>query len=142
MQLPKVDINIVTQNNNIMSEQTPPIKEHWKKLFNPTYLGSWDLVSGEDASGKPIYREITVEVESVKKEKIELQGQLKEEVLVRFKGGKKPLILKPENSKLFSKELDTPMYANWVGHKVTLHVVKVSAFNQVTDAIRVKYTRK
>lgn len=122
--------------------QQQPVKEHWKKLFNPNYLGSWDLMSGEDAAGKPIYREITVEVESVKKEKIELQGQQKEEVLVRFKGGKKPLILKSENSRLFSKELGTPIYANWIGQKVTLHVVKVSAFNQITDAIRVKFTKK
>lgn len=114
---------------------------HWKKLFNPTYLGSWDLVKGQDQNGKPIYSEVTVTIESVKTEKIEIQGKKQDAILMRFVGKAKPMILKPENSKLITKNLGTPLFENWIGKSITLHVVVVSAFNEMIDAIRVKYVR-
>lgn len=114
---------------------------HWKKLFNPTYLGSWDLVKGQDVNGKPVYSEINVTIESVRVEKIEIQGKKQDAILMRFIGKVKPMILKPENSKLITKVLGTPIYENWVGKTITLHVVMVSAFNEMIDAIRVKYVR-
>lgn len=114
---------------------------HWKKLFNPNYLGSWDLMTGEDANGKPVYKEVEVLIESIASEQIELQGKKETAILMRFKGASKPMILKPENSKLITKALGTPIFENWVGKKITLHVVQVYAFKELIDAVRVKYMR-
>jgi len=114
---------------------------HWKKLFNPVYLGSWDLVKGQDQNGKPVYSEVNVTIESIKSEKVEIQGKKQDAILIRFIGKAKPMILKPENSKLITKVLGTPIYENWIGKTITLHVVMVSAFNEMIDAIRVKWSR-
>lgn len=110
---------------------------HWKKLTNPDYIGSHDFQPQQ---------ELSVIIESVTSENIELFNGKKLEtktcVLMRFKGAKKPLILNKENMKLITKSLGTPYLEEWQGQTITLHVVPVSAFGQVVDAVRVKYVKK
>ena len=109
---------------------------HWKSMTNPDYIGSHDFQPNQ---------ELKVIIESVTSENIELfNGKRLEQktcVLARFKGAKKPLILNKENMKLITKSLGTPYTEQWVNKEITLHVVPVSAFGSVVDAVRVKYTK-
>lgn len=116
--------------------------EHYKKLFNPNYIGSWDLLVGEDANGKPIYNDITVEIKSIDVEDIIIGGKsLPSSKLIRFVGAKKPFLVKAENAKRIAKVLGTPIYKNWIGKKITLTVLPIAAFDSNYDAVRVKYVK-
>ena len=72
----------------------------------------------------------------------QMELETKSCVLARFKGAKKPMILNKENMKLIAKSLGTAYIEQWCGQQITLHVVPVSAFGQVVDAVRVKYIKK
>lgn len=109
---------------------------HWKKLTNPNYLGSHDFQPNQ---------EVEVVIEKVENVDIELFNGKKLEVknciLAYFKGAKKPMILNKENMKLITKVTGSPYVEQWTGKKIVLHVVPVSAFGSMTDAVRVKYNR-
>jgi hypothetical protein len=109
---------------------------HWKKLTDAKYVGSHDFMPGQ---------ELTVTIETIIKEKIELFNgkslEIKECVIARFKGAKKPWILNKENMKLITKVTGTPYVEQWEGKQITLHVVPVRAFGETVDAVRVKYVR-
>jgi len=119
------------------ANETPREVTHWKKLTDPRFIGSHDFAPNQ---------EITVVIESVTQEQIELFNGKKLEnkqcVLAKFKGAKKPLLLNKENMKLISKVLGTPYIEEWAGQKITLHVVPVSAFGEIVDAVRVKYIKQ
>ena len=106
---------------------------HWKKLTNPNYIGSHDFQPG---------KELTVTIESVISELVKaFDGQkLKEEtcIVAKLKGAKKPLILNKTNSKIISRNLDSPYIEDWAGKQITLYVAKVRAFGEFVEAIRVK----
>jgi hypothetical protein len=110
---------------------------HWKKLVDNRFIGSHDFQPNQ---------ELQVTIESITSENVELFNGKKLEtkscVLMMFKGAKKPLILNKENMKLITKSLNTPYTEEWIGKIITLHVVPVSAFGQVVDAVRVKYIKK
>lgn len=109
---------------------------HWKKLTNPKYLGSHDFQPSQ---------EIKVTIERIENVDIELFNGKKLEMkncnLAYFKGAKKPMILNTENMKLITKVTGSPYVEQWTGKEVILHVVQVSAFGTITDAVRVKFTR-
>jgi hypothetical protein len=117
------------------NEKTEPVT-HWKKLTDPNYIGSHDFMPNQ---------ELTVTIESITKERIELFNgkslEIKDCVLARFKGAKKPMILNKENMKLMTKVLQTPYVEQWVGRQIVLHVVPVRAFGETVDAVRVKYIK-
>lgn len=119
-----------------MSEKQTQTVTHWKKLTDPNYIGSHDFQPGQ---------ELTVVIESVNKERIELFNgkgmDIKDCVLAKFKGAKKPMILNKENMKLITKVTGTPYIEQWVGKSITLHVVPVRAFGETVDAVRVKFVR-
>ena len=120
-----------------MSENKQQPVTHWKKLTDPNYIGSHDFQPGQ---------ELTVIIESITKEKVELFNgkgmDIKDCVLAKFKGAKKPMILNKENMKLITKVTGTPYIEQWAGKSITLHVVPVRAFGETVDAVRVKFTRK
>lgn len=119
-----------------MENKQPTPVTHWKKLTDPNYIGSHDFQPNQ---------EFALVIESVSKEKIELFNgkglEVKDCVIAKFKGAKKPMILNKENMKLISKVTGTPYVENWVGKSITLHVVPVRAFGETVDAVRVKYIR-
>lgn len=107
------------------------LKTHWKKLRNPKYLGEWDFQPGQ---------ELTVTFKSVVREKtFNPNTQKEDEVTVAyFNEGKKGLIMNVTNSKLVSEIVDSPFIDDWIGHKITLIVVKTRAKNEIVNAVRVK----
>lgn len=110
---------------------------HWKKLTDPRFVGSHDFEPNQ---------KLTVTIESITKEPIEIFNgkrlETKEHVVARFVGAKKPMLLNKENMKLISKVTGTAYIEQWVGKSITLHVVPVSAFGEIVDAVRVVFNRK
>lgn len=109
-------------------------KTHWKKLYNPNYLGAWAFQPGEEK---------TVTIRDVKREIIDNPtGSGKEECTVAyFEEDVKPLVLNVTNSKTIAKVWGTPYIEDWPGRKITLKVKKISAFGEMVDAVRVSSER-
>jgi hypothetical protein len=117
---------------------TQPVT-HYKKLYNPDYLGSWDLMIGADDNEKPIYKEVEVTIESITIEDFTAAGKTEKGAkIIRFVGVKKPFKVNPTNAFLISKATGTPVKEFWIGKKITLFVTQVSSPQGLQDAIRVK----
>jgi hypothetical protein len=110
-----------------MSEQT-----HWKKLYNPDYLGSYSLEPGKD---------MVLTIGTVKNEMVTGTDNRKEECMVmRFVEAVKPMIINATNAKTITKVLKTPYIEEWSGKKIQLYSDKVKAFGEVVEALRVRPT--
>lgn len=107
-------------------------KTHWKKLTNPTYLGSWDFEENE----KRVLQILAVKNETVK----DRNGDEEEVVLVEFLKSK-PMILNKTNLKAIEKATESAFIQDWVGKKITLFVSRIKAFGQECDALRIKPTK-
>lgn len=102
---------------------------HWKKTFNPNYLGAYAFDPGEEK---------IVTIENITQEDIVGAEGRTENCLVAHLTGEKPLILNKTNCKAISKLLNTPYIEDWAGHRIVLAVQRVKAFGEDTDAVRVK----
>lgn len=106
-------------------------KTHYKKLRSPNYIGSYELMTGET----PI--ELIVQIESAVKEQVQ-NGDKKEEAMVVYLKGQKPMIVNSTNAKAITSALGSPFVEDWVGKYITLYVAKIRAFGENVDALRVK----
>jgi hypothetical protein len=106
-------------------------KTHFKKLRNPNYIGSYELMVGSGSI------ELNVTIEKAVKEIVQ-NGDKKEEAMVIYLKGQKPMIVNSTNAKNISKALNSPYIEDWVGKEITLYVAKIRAFGENVDALRVK----
>lgn len=106
-------------------------KTHYKKLRNPNYIGSYELMTGE----API--ELNVKIASAVKEQVQ-NGDKKEEAMVLYLENQKPMIVNSTNAKAISAALGSPYIEDWVGKLITLYVAKIRAFGENVDALRVR----
>lgn len=106
-------------------------KTHFKKLRNPSYIGSYELMVGTNSV------ELNVTIERAVKEMVQ-NGDKKEEAMVIYLKGHKPMIVNSTNAKNISKALNSPYIEDWVGKDITLYVAKIRAFGENVDALRVK----
>lgn len=106
-------------------------KTHYKKLRNPNYIGSYELMTGEN----PI--ELNVEIVSAVKEQVQ-NGDKKEEAMVLYLKNQKPMIVNSTNAKAITAALGSPYIEDWTGKFITLYVAKIRAFGENVDALRVK----
>src|SRR5690242_11931853 len=105
-------------------------KTHWKKLTNPDYLGSYDFAQGEER---------LVTVKNVKREMVSGPDGKKEEcTVVHFVENYKPMIMNATNQKMITKLTETPYIEEWIGKSFKLVVVKIKAFGEVVEALRIK----
>ena len=105
------------------------IKTHWRKNFDYRFI-----------SGEEIREPIEMTIKSIKSDEAH-NGKKKEKVtVIWFEGAKKGMILNKTNAKAISATTGTPFVEDWIGKKITLHAVDVSAFGTVTRAVRVKLT--
>lgn len=103
---------------------------HWKKEFNPNYLGTWALPEGKD---------MIVQIKDVKKEEVKNQGGTQIKPVMYFENGVKPLVLNKTDAKAIEKALGTPYQDEWVGKKIQLYIdPAVSAFGEIVSAVRVR----
>lgn len=108
-------------------------KTHYKKLRNPNYIGSYELMTGD----KPI--ELVVTITSATKEQVQ-NGDRKEDAMVIYLKDQKPMIVNSTNAKSITKAIGSPFIEDWVGKQITLYVAKIKAFGETVDALRVKPT--
>lgn len=109
-------------------------KTHWKKAYNPNYLGAWAFQPGEEK---------TVTIKEVRQEIVDNPGGSGKEdcTVAYFVEDIKPLILNKTNCKTIAKVWGTPYIEDWKNHRITLKVKKVSAFGEMVDAVRVSTER-
>jgi len=102
---------------------------HWKKLQNPLYLGSYDFQPNEER---------TVTVKDVKREMVKGQEGTEEHTIVHFVEAYKPMIMNATNSKMLTNLSGSPYVEKWIGTSFKLVVVKIKAFGEFIDALRIK----
>jgi hypothetical protein len=102
---------------------------HWKKLQNPLYLGSYDFQPGEER---------IVTVKDVKREMVKGQEGTEEHTIVHFTEGYKPMIMNATNSKMLTSLSGSPYVEKWIGTSFKLVIVKIKAFGEFIDALRIK----
>ena len=108
------------------------MKTHFKKLKNPDYLGSWDLM---DQNGN--VKNLILTIKEVKTEMVhDGKGGQENCTTVHFQNSK-PMIMNSTNLKTIHKTLETPFIEEWVGKKIEITTEKVKAFGEVHDALRV-----
>ncbi len=106
-------------------------KTHYKKLRNPAYIGSYELMTGEQSI------ELVVQMEKAVKEMVQ-NGDKKEEAMVLYLKGHKPMIVNSTNAKAITSATGSPFIEDWNGKLITLYVAKIRAFGESVDALRVK----
>lgn len=126
----------VNRSQSIYLLRMTTTSTHWKKMTNPDYFGSHDLMTD---SGE--YGQITVTIASVSQEKVKGSDGKDSSCIVAKTQETKPIILNKTNCKTITKVLGTPIIERWAGHKVIIGVDKVKAFGDVTDALRVRSTK-
>jgi len=103
---------------------------HWKKNFNPNYIGAYAFDPGEEK---------TVTVKSAGVEEIIGEGGKKErKTVLHFEGGVKPLILNKTNARMIERVLGSPYMEQWIGKAIVLGVEKARFGSERVDAVRVK----
>lgn len=114
-----------------MSQEQKPLPNHWKKVFNYKYLGSWDIEDGKDL----VLTIKSMAVESVTNP----QGVASDCLVAHFVENKKPMILNKVNNKMMQKLYRTPNPNLWIGKRMQVFVKEdVSAFGSLVDALRIR----
>lgn len=106
-------------------------KTHYKKLKDPNYIGAYELMNSDGTT-----KEIVVTIDGAKKE--ELKNAEKNQGLVIYLKGQKPMIVNSVNAKAITSATGSPFVEDWAGKQITLYVVKIKAFGENMDALRVK----
>jgi hypothetical protein len=109
---------------------------HFKKLRNPNYIGSYELMVDENTSIEKI-----VTIDKVITELVQ-NGDKKEMMMVCYFKECKPAILNSTNAKSISKALQSDFIENWQGRQICLFVAKIKAFGEMHDALRIKSVDK
>jgi hypothetical protein len=102
---------------------------HWKKLSNPDYLGAYDFQPNEER---------IVTVKDVKRQMVKGQEGSEEHTILHFVEPYKPMIMNATNSKMLTKLAESPYIEQWVGKSFKLVVVRIKAFGELMDALRIK----
>lgn len=105
-------------------------KTHYKKLRNPAYIGSYELMTG----GEP--KNIIVEIIGASKELVQ-NGDKKEDAMILKLKNQKPMIVNSTNAKAITKALNSPYIEDWSGKRIELCVKRIKAFGDWHDALRV-----
>lgn len=109
------------------------MKTHFKKLQNPNYTGSWDLM---DKDGNYIEKVVTIE-KTLQQSVNNGNGGVEDLPVIHIKG-MKPVVLNSTNIKAVARITGSNFIEDWVGKEITLYVQKVKAFGEMHDAIRIK----
>jgi len=110
------------------------MKTHWKKLKNPDYIGSYELMNGEKST------ELVVLIEKVETKSVKGSDGSATDCIIASLKNQKPMILNTTNAKIIEKLAGSPYIEDWAGLKVTLYVKRIKAFGEMVDALRIRET--
>lgn len=104
---------------------------HWKKTFDPKYLGSWDFEPGKDK---------VLTIKYAREEECTFEGGRKENCNIAYWQEKeKPMILNVTNCKMITKLLKTPYMEHWAGKRIQIYVdPKVKFKGEETEGLRIR----
>lgn len=115
-------------------------KTHWRTVLESDYLGSYDLDNGKGG-----YQDIILTIAAARREKVRdiKTGDQVDELIIRFKEHKKPMICNVTNAKAIEKLAKSAYTEDWIGQRIQIGVEKVKAFGDIHDALRVRaYVRE
>lgn len=105
-------------------------KTHWKRLKNNNYVGAYILEPNKD---------LIVTIKNVVKDEIIGEdGKKAEGMLVYFEELDKPMILNSTNAKTITSVYETPYIESWIGKQIQLYAMKIRAFGENLEALRVR----
>lgn len=105
-------------------------KTHYKKLFNPDYLGAYSLDPGQ---------ELILTIKTVVSEKVKnADGREDDCMVAKFTENVKPMILNKTNAKTIAAVFQSPYIEDWAGKQIQVYADKVKAFGSVVEALRVR----
>ena len=110
------------------------MKTHWKKLKNPDYIGSYELMNGDEKS------ELVVTIEKVETKGVKGTDGSETDCIIAYLKNQKPMILNSTNAKVIEKLAGSPYIEDWAGLKIVLYVARIKAFGEMVDALRIKET--
>ncbi|MBR5808841.1 MAG: hypothetical protein IKY39_01870 [Clostridia bacterium] len=103
---------------------------HWKKMFNPDYIGAYELEEGQ---------ELILTIKTVQPEMVTGDRGRKEELLVaRFEENVKPMILNKTNCKTIQKIYRTPEIEKWMGKKIQIYATTTTFGGEVVECLRIR----
>lgn len=108
------------------------MKTHFKKMQDPNFMGSWDLIKDDGT-----FREVNVTIQEVKKGKSH-NGKEEKTVIIAVLKEFKPMILNATNLKAIARITGKKFIEDWQGKQVGLCVKKERAFGDVCDVLRIK----
>jgi len=105
---------------------------HWRKGFNPDYLGAYSLA--------PDYRDIILTIDRVRQdvEVVDQNGKKGSCMVAYFKENVKPMIINVTNSKILVKLSKSEFIEKWSGLKVQIYVAKIKVAGDMVDALRIR----
>jgi len=105
---------------------------HWRKGFNPDYLGAYSLA--------PDYKDIILTIQAVRQdvEVIDQNGKKGLCTVCYFQEAVKPMILNVTNSKILVKLSGSEFIEKWSGMKVQIYVARIRVAGESVDALRVR----
>lgn len=119
----------LTNHTTKLSQMSESSKTHWKKAFNPNYLGAYSLDPGEDR---------IVTIETAGQEDVMNADGKTEPCLVLRLANEKPMICNKTNAKTIAKVVGSNYLEDWRGKRIQIYVAKIKAFGELTDALRVR----
>ena len=104
---------------------------HWKKTFDPRFLGSCDFEPGQD-------KILTIKV--MKREECTFEGGRKENCNIAYwVEDEKPMIMNVTNCKTINKLTGTPYMNRWAGLRIQIYVdPKVKFKGEETEGLRIR----
>jgi hypothetical protein len=105
-----------------------PKLTHWKALADTTYIGAYALPNGED---------LTVTIERVQREEITVAGGRKEDHIVMYLKGQKPMVLNSTNGTSI-QQLYGPYIEGWIGKQITLFASTTRLGNELVECLRIR----
>lgn len=100
------------------------------RSFNSNYIGGWTFADGDKVL--TIKDVISANVKNEKNQ----QGE--EKLCVVFAELDKPMVLNSTNNDTITRVIGSPMFEDWIGHRIKVGTEKVRAFGDVWDAVRVR----
>ena len=104
---------------------------HWKKYYNPDYLGAYSIENGND---------IIATIDTVARENVKGEGGREEECTVVYFKEKhiKKMIFNRTNCKTVTKIYDTPYVEEWSGKKIQIFKTETKVKGEKTECLRIR----
>jgi len=111
---------------------------HWRKGFNPLYLGAYSLA--------PTYKDWILTISNVQQdvEVVDQDGKKGYAMICHFVENCKPMILNATNSKVIVKISKSEFIEKWIGLKIQVFVAKIrepgakKGSNSMIDCLRIR----